>query len=46
LVTLHIEGGLKLDDHYVPFQPRLFYDYVILPETNPSQKGCVSICHH
>ena len=26
LLTLHIEGGLKLADHYGPFQPRPFYD--------------------
>ena len=26
LATLHIAGGLKLDDHYSPFQPRPFYD--------------------
>ena len=26
LATLHIAGGLKLDDHCCPFQPRLFYD--------------------
>ena len=26
LVTLHIAGGLKLDDHHGPFQPRPFYD--------------------
>ena len=26
LVTLHIAGGLKLDDHCDPFQPRPFYD--------------------
>ena len=26
LVTLHIAGGLKLDDDYGPFQPRPFYD--------------------
>jgi len=25
-VTLHIAGGLKLDEHYGPFQPRPFYD--------------------
>ena len=25
-VTLHIAGGLKLDDHCGPFQPRPFYD--------------------
>jgi len=26
LATLHIGGGLKLDDHCGPFQPRPFYD--------------------
>jgi len=26
LVTLHISGGLKLDDHCGLFQPRPFYD--------------------
>jgi len=26
LVTLHIAEGLKLNDHYGPFQPMLFYD--------------------
>ena len=25
LVTLHIAGGLELDDHCGPFQPRPFY---------------------
>jgi len=30
LATLHIAGGLKLDDHCGPFQPRPFYDAVIL----------------
>jgi len=29
LATLHIAGGLKLDDHCGPFQPRPFYDPVI-----------------
>ena len=29
LVTLHIAGGLKLDDHCGPFQPRPFYDSII-----------------
>jgi len=29
LVTLHIAGGLKLNDHCVPFQPRPFYDSMI-----------------
>jgi len=26
LATLHIAGGLKLGDHFGPFQPRPFYD--------------------
>ena len=26
LVTLHIAGGLKLDEHCGPFQPRPFYE--------------------
>jgi len=30
LVTLHIAGGLKLDDRYGPFQPRPFYDCMAL----------------
>ena len=30
LVTLHIARGLKLDDHCGPFQPRPFYDSIIL----------------
>ena len=29
LATLHIVGGLKLDDHYGPFQPRPFYDSIL-----------------
>ena len=29
LVTLHIAGGLKLDDHCGPFQPKPFYDSMI-----------------
>ena len=29
LVTLHVAGGLKLDDHYGPFQPRPFSDSMI-----------------
>ena len=28
LATLHIAGGLKLDDHCGPFQSRSFYDSV------------------
>ena len=27
LATLHIAGGLKLDDHCGPFQPSPFHDY-------------------
>ena len=27
LATLHIAGGLKLDDHCDHFQPRPFYDF-------------------
>ena len=30
LATLHIAGGLKLDDHCGLFQPRPFYDSVIV----------------
>ena len=29
LVTLHTAGGLKLDDHCGPFQPRPFCDSMI-----------------
>jgi len=29
LATLHIAGGLKLDDHCGPFQPRPFYDSTV-----------------
>ena len=28
LVTLHIAGELKLDDHCGPFQPRPFYELI------------------
>jgi len=30
LVTLHTAGGLKLDDHCGPFQPRPFHDSMVL----------------
>ena len=30
LVTLHIAGALKLDNHCGSFQPRPFYDSMIL----------------
>ena len=29
LVTLHMAGGIKLDHHCGPFQPRPFYDFII-----------------
>ena len=29
-MTLHIAGGLKRDDHCGPFQPRPFYDSVMM----------------
>ena len=29
LVTLRIAGGLKLDDHCGPFQPRPFYSMIL-----------------
>ena len=35
LVTLHIAGGLKLDDHCGAFQPRPFYDSMFLLESYP-----------
>jgi len=30
LATLHRAGGLKLDDHCGPFQPRSFYDSMMI----------------
>ena len=30
LATLHVAGGLKLADHFGLFQPRPFYDFMIL----------------
>ena len=30
LATLHMAGGLKINDHCDPFQPRQFYDSMIL----------------
>ena len=36
LVTLHIAGGLKLDDHCGPFQPRPFYDSTVKEQTDHS----------
>jgi len=39
LATLHIAGGLKLDDRCGPFQPRPFYDSVILVLGTSIRKG-------
>ena len=41
LATLHIAGGLKLDDHCGLFQPRLFYDSMIL---QPFLLSCSPAC--
>ena len=38
LATLHMAGGLKLDDRCGPFQPRLFYDSMILQEGKKKHK--------
>lgn len=35
LVTLSVAGRLTLDDHYDPFQPRLFYGSLNSCEKNP-----------
>ena len=39
LVTLPIAGGLKLDDHCGPFQPRPFYDSMILQCPSKQRKS-------
>jgi len=41
LATLHIAGGLKLGDHCGPFQPRPFYDSMIMLYSI-SQYACLS----
>jgi len=38
LVTPHIRGGLKLDDHYGSFQRRPFYDFMINHQILPIKK--------
>ena len=49
LVTLNTAGGLKLDDHCGTFQPRPFYDSMILREVGGkwmrpgSSRWCVVI---
>ena len=41
LATLHIAGGLKLDDHCGPFQPRPFYDSMPSPsDSTPPESSC------
>ena len=37
LAILHIAGGLKLNGHCGPFQPRPFYDSVRFSRTLPMQ---------
>ena len=37
LVTVHIAGGLKRDDHCGPFQPRPFYDSMTIHRLRSSQ---------
>lgn len=37
MANLHIAGGLKLHDHYGPFQPKAFYDSMIPFQTPPSK---------
>jgi len=37
-VALAMAGGLKLDDHCGPFQPRPFYDSMILIEKKERKK--------
>ena len=38
LATLHIAGGLKLNDHCAPFQPRPFYDSMNFSSTSPFER--------
>jgi len=45
LVTLHIAGGLKVDDCYGPFQPRPFYDSVILRAEIRTRRSLTSYHH-
>ena len=47
LATLYIAGGLKLDDHCAPFQPRPFYDSIISKQATSwrrqGREGAVSL---
>ena len=42
LATLHIAGGLKLNDHCGPFQPRPFYD--LSQSAMEQQQQCSNQC--
>ena len=44
LVTLPVAGGLKLDDHHGPFQPRLFYDSMINETIGTKNKKHSNAC--
>jgi len=47
LATLPIAGGLKLDDHCGPFQPRPFYDSVIpFKNTSSLKTEAIKKCTH
>jgi len=45
LVALHIEGGLKLHDHCGPFQPRPFYDSMVIVSQPIRPKGLVVLLY-
>ena len=45
LATLHIAGGLKLNDRCGPFQPRPFYDSVILRAEIRTRRSLTSYHH-
>jgi len=44
LVTLHIAGGLKLNDHCGPFQRRPFYDSFSNSRTSNQSRDCLHLC--
>ena len=46
LATLHVAGGLKLHDHGGPFQPRPFYDPIIVFTLNVSRTMFPSVTAH
>ena len=45
LATLHTAGGLKVDDHCGPFQPRPFYDSMILLVLSQEKKEIYMYMH-